>query len=65
MRFFLGCVLSALLASLATIWVVMQQVPALNGWTLPELLLIYGLTIFCRSFITSHCCGIDTMFCTA
>jgi len=37
-------------ASLATIWVVMQQVPALNGWTLPELLLIYGLTIFCRSF---------------
>src|SRR5688572_18414714 len=37
-------------ASLATIWVVMQQVPALNGWTLPELLLIYGLVIFCRSF---------------
>lgn len=46
----LGALFLAQGASLATIWVVMQQVPALNGWTLPELLLIYGLTIFCRSF---------------
>ena len=50
--FLIGLVAQFLIqgATLATIWVVMQQVPALNGWTLPELLLIYGLTIFCRSF---------------
>src|SRR5207248_8517497 len=36
-------------ASLATIWVLMRQVPSLNGWTLPEVLLIYGLIIFSRS----------------
>jgi ABC-2 type transport system permease protein len=50
--FLIGLVAQFLIqgATLATLWVVMQQVPALNGWTLPELLLIYGLTIFCRSF---------------
>ena len=36
-------------ASLATIGVVMSQVPSLNGWSLPEVLLIYGLLIFSRS----------------
>jgi ABC-2 type transport system permease protein len=30
-------------AGLATIWVVMSQVPSLKGWSLPELWLIYGL----------------------
>lgn len=30
-------------AGLLTIWVVMQRVPSLNGWTYYELLLIYGL----------------------
>jgi ABC-2 type transport system permease protein len=46
----LGALFIAQGASLATIWVIMQQVPSLNGWTLTELLLIYGLVIFCRSF---------------
>jgi len=36
-------------ASLATIWVTMRQVPSLNGWSLQEVLLIYGLVIFSRS----------------
>ena len=36
-------------ANLASIWVLMRQVPSLNGWSLPEVLLIYGLLIFCRS----------------
>jgi ABC-2 type transport system permease protein len=36
-------------ASLATIWVTMRQVPSLNGWSLPQVLLIYGLLIFSRS----------------
>src|SRR5712692_3603942 len=46
----LGALFIAQGASLATIWVIMQKVPSLNGWTLTELLLIYGLVIFCRSF---------------
>jgi ABC-2 type transport system permease protein len=37
-------------ASLAFIWVIMRQLPSLNGWNLPELLLIYGLLCFSRSF---------------
>jgi ABC-2 type transport system permease protein len=36
-------------ASVATIWVLMRQVPSLNGWSLPQVLLIYGLIIFSRS----------------
>ncbi len=36
-------------ASLATIWVTMSQVPSLNGWSLPEVMLIYGLLIFSRA----------------
>jgi ABC-2 type transport system permease protein len=37
-------------ATLAFIWVIMSQLPALNGWTLPQMLLIYGLLCFSRSF---------------
>jgi ABC-2 type transport system permease protein len=37
-------------ATLAFIWVIMSQLPALNGWRLPEMLLIYGLLCFSRSF---------------
>ncbi len=44
-----AAVLSVQGASLATIWVVMSQAPSLNGWSLPEVLLIYGLLIFSRS----------------
>jgi ABC-2 type transport system permease protein len=29
---------------LLTIWVVMRQVPSLHGWTLNQILLVYGLT---------------------
>jgi ABC-2 type transport system permease protein len=30
-------------ASLTAIWVVMRQIPSLNGWTFDEILLVYGL----------------------
>lgn len=36
-------------AGLATIWVVMLQVPDLNGWTLDEVLMIYGLVTLSKS----------------
>jgi ABC-2 type transport system permease protein len=36
-------------ASLATIWVVMSQVPSLNGWTLDEVFLVYGLLTLAKS----------------
>src|SRR5579872_1577561 len=32
------------IAGLVTIWVVMQKIPSLHGWTLNEILLLYGLT---------------------
>jgi len=37
-------------ATLAFIWVIMSQLPSLNGWSLPQMLLIYGLLCFSRSF---------------
>jgi ABC-2 type transport system permease protein len=45
LNFFIGSVSTMVLqaASLAAIWVVMRQIPSLNGWTLNEILLIYGL----------------------
>jgi ABC-2 type transport system permease protein len=36
-------------AGLVTIWVVMQQVPEINGWGLDEILLIYGLITLAKS----------------
>jgi ABC-2 type transport system permease protein len=36
-------------AGLAAVWVIMRQIPALNGWTLPEVLLIYGLLTLAKS----------------
>lgn len=36
-------------AGLLTIWVVMRQVPDINGWTLDEILLLYGLLTLARS----------------
>ncbi len=36
-------------AGILAIWVVMQQVPEVNGWTLDELLLIYGLITLAKS----------------
>jgi ABC-2 type transport system permease protein len=51
-NFFIGVAAFVLLqgASIATVWIVMSQVPDLNGWTLPEVLLIYGLVVLSRSF---------------
>lgn len=44
-NFFIGMTSTAVLqaASLAAIWVVMRQIPSLNGWTFYEVILIYGL----------------------
>ena len=36
-------------AGLLAIWVVMRQIPDLNGWTLDEILLIYGLLTLAKS----------------
>lgn len=36
-------------AGLLTIWVVMGQVPSLNGWSLNEILLVYGLLTLSKS----------------
>ncbi len=36
-------------ASLLAIWVVMRQIPDLNGWSLPEIWLIYGLVTLAQS----------------
>ena len=36
-------------AALLTIWVVMTQIPDLDGWSLPEILFIYGLLTLSKS----------------
>lgn len=36
-------------AGILTIWVVLRQVPNLNGWSLNELLLVYGLLTLAKS----------------
>ncbi len=36
-------------AGILTIWVVMRQIPSLNGWTFDEVLLVYGLITLARS----------------
>lgn len=36
-------------AQLTAVWVVMRQVPNLNGWTLDQILLIYGLLTLAKS----------------
>jgi ABC-2 type transport system permease protein len=45
LNFFIGSVSTMVMqaASLAAIWVVMRQIPSLNGWSLNEIILIYGL----------------------
>jgi ABC-2 type transport system permease protein len=37
------------LSGILTIWVVMRQVPSLNGWSFEEVLLIYGLVTVAKS----------------
>ena len=36
-------------SSIAAVWVVMQQVPSLNGWSYDEVLLVYGLVTLAKS----------------
>src|SRR5574338_17012 len=36
-------------SSIAAVWVVMQKVPSLNGWSYDEVLLIYGLVTLAKS----------------
>jgi ABC-2 type transport system permease protein len=36
-------------ASIGAIWVVMRQIPSLNGWTLDEIFLVYGLLTLAKS----------------
>lgn len=45
LNFFIGAISTAILqaASLAAIWVVMRQIPSLNGWSFYEVILVYGL----------------------
>lgn len=37
------------ISGLLTIWVVMSQIPSLNGWSLYQILLIYGLITLAKS----------------
>lgn len=37
------------ISGILTIWVVMRQVPSLNGWSFDEVLLIYGLVTLAKS----------------
>lgn len=37
------------ISSLLTIWVVMSQIPSLNGWSFPQVLLIYGMITLSKS----------------
>jgi ABC-2 type transport system permease protein len=36
-------------AGLLTIWVVMRQIPTLDGWSLPEIMFIYGMITLAKS----------------
>jgi ABC-2 type transport system permease protein len=50
-NFLIGAASTILLqaSGLLAIWVVMRQIPNLNGWTLDEILLIYGLLTLAKS----------------
>lgn len=50
-NFFIGGVstLAGQVAGLLTLWVVMETIPTLKGWTLHQLLLIYGLLVLSKS----------------
>jgi ABC-2 type transport system permease protein len=50
-NFLIGASSTVLLqaAGLLAIWVVMRQVPDINGWTFDEILLVYGLLTLAKS----------------
>lgn len=51
LNFFIGalCTVFEHVAGLLLIWVVMQQVPSLNGWRYDEVLLVYGLLAMAKA----------------
>ena len=50
-NFFIGAAASICAhgASLLALWVVMRLVPSLNGWSLAQIWLIYGLVVLSRA----------------
>ena len=51
MNFFIGASSTVLVqaAGVLAVWVVMRQVPTINGWTFDEILLVYGLLTLAKS----------------
>jgi ABC-2 type transport system permease protein len=51
MNFLIGATSTIMMqgAGLLTVWVIMSQIPDLNGWTLPQVLLIYGMITLAKS----------------
>jgi ABC-2 type transport system permease protein len=51
MNFFIGASSTVLLQAvgLLAIWVVMSQIPSLNGWSFDEVLMVYGLITLAKS----------------
>jgi ABC-2 type transport system permease protein len=51
MNFLIGATSTIMMqgAGLLTVWVIMSQIPDLNGWTLPQVLLIYGMITLSKS----------------
>ena len=51
MNFLIGATSTIMIqgAGLLTVWVIMSQIPDLNGWTLPQVLLIYGMITLSKS----------------
>ena len=53
-NFFIGASSTFFLqgSSILAIWVVMSQIPSLNGWSFDEVILIYGLVTLAKSRLT-------------
>jgi len=51
MNFLIGATSTIMIqgAGLLTVWVIMSQIPDLNGWTLPQVLLIFGMITLSKS----------------
>ena len=49
------------LGSVATVWVLFSKIRALGQWTLPQVMLIYGLSIFSRSLFHLYWVEIVTL----
>ena len=49
------------LGSAASVWVLFSKIRALGGWTLPQIMLIYGLSIFSRSLFHLFWVGLMTL----